>query len=139
MRNAQSAVGIFLFLIIMVSKRKEKMRTSTNSGRSSANCMLSSTLILYMPLLCSFYVYCEARDSLKQGEWISDNGETLVSAGGIFEFGFFSPTGSSVNKRYVGIWTTSGITELLYGLPTEIDQLSMPMEFSTLQKMASSR
>ena len=57
-----------------------------------------------MPLLCSFYACCEARDTLRQGEWISDNGETLVSAGGRFEFGFFSPTGSSGNKRYVGIW-----------------------------------
>ena len=104
LRNAQSAVGIFLFLIIMVSKRKEKIRTSTNSRRWSANCMLSSVLILYMPLLCSFYAYCEARDTLRQGEWISDNGETLVSAGGMFEFGFFSPPGSSGNKRYVGIW-----------------------------------
>ena len=88
----------------MVSKKKEKMRTSPNSRRWSANCMLSSILILYMPLLCSFYAYCEARDTLRQGEWISDNGETLVSAGGMFEFGFFSPIGSSGNKRYVGIW-----------------------------------
>uniref|UniRef100_A0A7N2MUC3 non-specific serine/threonine protein kinase n=1 Tax=Quercus lobata TaxID=97700 RepID=A0A7N2MUC3_QUELO len=80
------------------------MRTSANIRRWSSNCRLSSMLILYMPLLCSFYAYCEARDTLKQGEWISDNGETLVSAGGRFEFGFFSPTGSSGNKRYVGIW-----------------------------------
>ena len=87
----------------MVSQR-EKMGTSTNIRRWSANCRLSSMLILYMPLLCSFYACCEARDTLRQGEWISDNGETLVSAGGRFEFGFFSPTGSSGNKRYVGIW-----------------------------------
>ena len=80
------------------------MRTSANIRRWSANCRLSSMLILYMPLLCSFYACCEARDTLRQGEWISDNGETLVSAGGRFEFGFFSPTGSSGNKRYVGIW-----------------------------------
>ncbi|XP_059316847.1 G-type lectin S-receptor-like serine/threonine-protein kinase At4g27290 [Lycium ferocissimum] len=30
------------------------------------------------------------------------NGETVVSSGGTFEMGFFSPTGSS--KRYIGIW-----------------------------------
>ena len=87
----------------MVSQR-EKMRTSANIRRWSANCRLSSMLILYMPLLCSFYAYCEARDTMRSGEWIIDNGETLVSAGGKFEFGFFSPTGSSGNKRYVGIW-----------------------------------
>ena len=80
------------------------MRTSANIRRWAANCRLFSMLILYMPLLCSFYACCEARDTLRQGEWISDNGETLVSAGGRFEFGFFSPTGSSGNKRYVGIW-----------------------------------
>ncbi|XP_065630423.1 G-type lectin S-receptor-like serine/threonine-protein kinase At4g03230 [Quercus suber] len=80
------------------------MRTSANIRRRSANCRLSSMLILYMPLLCSFFACCEARDTLRQGEGISDNGETLVSAGGRFEFGFFSPIGSSANKRYVGIW-----------------------------------
>ena len=41
---------------------------------------------------------------MRPGEWIIDNGETLVSAGGKFEIGFFSPTGSSGDKRYVGIW-----------------------------------
>ncbi|KAM3693885.1 hypothetical protein ACJW31_07G018400 [Castanea mollissima] len=80
------------------------MRTSTNIRRWSAKCRLSSMLILFMLLFCPFYAYCEARDTLRQGEWISDNGETLVSAGRRFEFGFFSPTGSSGNKRYVGIW-----------------------------------
>ncbi|KAM3342241.1 hypothetical protein P3S68_027207 [Capsicum galapagoense] len=29
-------------------------------------------------------------------------GETVVSSGGTFKLGFFSPSGSS--KRYVGIW-----------------------------------
>ena len=82
------------------------MRTSANIRGWSANCRLSSMLILYVLLLCSFYAYCEARDTLRQGEWISDNGETLVSAGGKFELGFFSPTGSSGGKRYVGIWYT---------------------------------
>ena len=115
------------------------MGTSTNIRRWSANCRLSSMLILYMPLLCSFYACCEARDTLRQGEWISDNGETLVSAGGRFEFGFFSPTEALATKDTLEYGTTSGITEQLYGLSTEIAQLSMPMEFSTLQKMASSR
>uniref|UniRef100_A0A2N9FQW7 Receptor-like serine/threonine-protein kinase n=1 Tax=Fagus sylvatica TaxID=28930 RepID=A0A2N9FQW7_FAGSY len=68
----------------------------------SANCMF----IFYIPLLCSFHVYCAAKDSLKPGEWIKDNGETLVSAGGEFELGFFTPNGSSGHKRYVGIWYT---------------------------------
>ena len=59
-------------------------------------------LVFYIPLLCTFHVYCAAKDSLKFGESIKDNGETLVSAGGEFELGFFSPGGSF--ERYVGIW-----------------------------------
>uniref|UniRef100_A0A2N9H967 Protein kinase domain-containing protein n=1 Tax=Fagus sylvatica TaxID=28930 RepID=A0A2N9H967_FAGSY len=55
----------------------------------SANCMF----IFYIPLLCSFHVYCAAKHSLKFGESIKDNGETLVSAGGEFELGFFTPNG----------------------------------------------
>ena len=70
----------------------------------STNCMLTSMFILYIPvLLCSFHVYCADRISLRYGELIRDN-ETLVSPGGEFEFGFFSPSGSSGYKRYVGIW-----------------------------------
>ena len=74
----------------------------------SANCMLCSMFILYIPvLLCSFHVYCADRVSLRYGESIRDHGETLVSPGRKFELGFFSPAGSSGDKRYVGIWYTS--------------------------------
>jgi len=46
-------------------------------------------------------VDCYARDTLKQGDWIIEDGETtLVSSGGIFELGFFT----SSHKRFVGIW-----------------------------------
>ena len=72
----------------------------------SANCMLCSMFILYTPvLLCSFHVYCaNHRVSLRYGECIKDHEETLVSPGRKFELGFFSPAGSSGDKRYVGIW-----------------------------------
>ncbi|XP_065621553.1 G-type lectin S-receptor-like serine/threonine-protein kinase At4g03230 isoform X2 [Quercus suber] len=71
----------------------------------SANCMLCSMFILYIPvLLCSFHVYCADRVSLRYGEQIKDHEETLVSPGRKFELGFFSPAGSSGYKRYVGIW-----------------------------------
>ena len=74
----------------------------------SANCMLRYMFILYIPvLLCSFHVYCADRVSLRHGEWIRDNEETLVSPGRKFELGFFGPTRSSEDKRYVGIWYTS--------------------------------
>jgi hypothetical protein len=46
-------------------------------------------------------VDCHARDTLKQGDWIIDDGETtLVFSGGIFELGFFT----SSHKRFFGIW-----------------------------------
>ncbi|XP_023900533.1 G-type lectin S-receptor-like serine/threonine-protein kinase At4g03230 isoform X1 [Quercus suber] len=71
----------------------------------SANCMLCSMFILYIPvLLCSFHVYCADRVSLRYGERIKDHEETLVSPGRKFELGFFSPAGSSGYKRHVGIW-----------------------------------
>ena len=71
----------------------------------SANCMLCSMFILYIPvLLCSFHVYCADRVSLRYGQWIRGHAETLISPGRKFELGFFSPAGSSGYKRYVGIW-----------------------------------
>ncbi|WMV44843.1 hypothetical protein MTR67_038228 [Solanum verrucosum] len=44
---------------------------------------------------------CVATDTISMNQQVVD-GETLVSAGGIFELGFFSPNGSQ--GRYVGIW-----------------------------------
>ncbi|XP_022753200.1 G-type lectin S-receptor-like serine/threonine-protein kinase At4g27290 [Durio zibethinus] len=56
-------------------------------------------------VLCLFLFFSitgtSAQDSIIPGQSIKD-GETLISAGGSFELGFFSP-GSSKN-RYVGIW-----------------------------------
>ncbi|CAL5029830.1 unnamed protein product [Urochloa decumbens] len=46
-----------------------------------------------------------APDTLNNGTNITD-GETLVSAGGSFTLGFFSPTGVPT-KRYLGIWFTA--------------------------------
>ncbi|KAL6651964.1 hypothetical protein ACP70R_010889 [Stipagrostis hirtigluma subsp. patula] len=46
-----------------------------------------------------------ASDTLSNGGNITD-GKTLVSAGGAFTLGFFSPTGVPA-KRYLGIWFTA--------------------------------
>ncbi|XP_059450898.1 G-type lectin S-receptor-like serine/threonine-protein kinase At4g03230 [Corylus avellana] len=45
-------------------------------------------------------------DTLKKGEWITDDGNqtTLVSSGGTFELGFFTPINSSSHSRYFEIW-----------------------------------
>ncbi|KAE2174677.1 hypothetical protein FH972_027360 [Carpinus fangiana] len=70
------------------------------------NCYASWWLSSIFFFLCSSRVdYSYARDTLKYGEWIIDNGTTtLVSSGGTFELGFFTPINSSSHERYVGIW-----------------------------------
>ena len=70
----------------------------------SPNRLPSSIFLLYIFLFCSSIVYCSSRDILKHGEWIINNGSTLVSAGGMFELGFFTPMESLSPKRFVGIW-----------------------------------
>ncbi|WCJ42965.1 G-type lectin S-receptor-like serine/threonine-protein kinase At4g27290 [Euphorbia peplus] len=62
---------------------------------------------VFNSILFSFFVlffskFCNAVDTLKVNQTLTDNGQTLVSTGGSFELGFFSPWGS--NGRYVGIW-----------------------------------
>ncbi|XP_031392319.1 G-type lectin S-receptor-like serine/threonine-protein kinase At4g03230 [Punica granatum] len=54
-------------------------------------------LLLSIPL-------CSGADNLTPGKEIIDEREgALVSAGGLFQLGFFSP-GISASKRYIGIW-----------------------------------
>ncbi|KAL5736147.1 hypothetical protein ACOSP7_030615 [Xanthoceras sorbifolium] len=61
-----------------------------------------SFLFISFQLLCFFYEFAYAFDTINSSQSISDDGRTLVSEDGTFELGFFSP-GSSKN-RYVGIW-----------------------------------
>ncbi|KAI5340449.1 hypothetical protein L3X38_019723 [Prunus dulcis] len=78
-----------------------------------ANRMLSSIFSSYALLLLCFshHLFCSAtaRDTLtSRDDPIRDDGsDGLVSAGGRFELGFFTPpteAGRSGNGRYVGIW-----------------------------------
>ncbi|CAL9754083.1 unnamed protein product [Musa acuminata subsp. burmannicoides] len=57
--------------------------------------------VFLLSLLSAMASLSHAKDSLEVGQSIND-GERLISAGEIFELGFFSP-GSSKN-RYVGLW-----------------------------------
>ncbi|KAL8506180.1 hypothetical protein ACS0TY_017154 [Phlomoides rotata] len=54
-------------------------------------------------LICCLIIHAipAATDTIDASQSIRD-GETLVSSGGIFELGFFSPTNSG--NRYLGIW-----------------------------------
>ncbi|WCJ29691.1 G-type lectin S-receptor-like serine/threonine-protein kinase B120 [Euphorbia peplus] len=52
--------------------------------------------------LCSLFLYsASASDSLKPGQQLHNN-ETLVSAGGIFELGFFAST--ELSNHFLGVW-----------------------------------
>ncbi|KAG4213671.1 hypothetical protein ERO13_A01G070800v2 [Gossypium hirsutum] len=58
-------------------------------------------MVLFLCLLLFFTTTTLALNTIPPGQSIKD-GETLVSAGGSFELGFFSPRNSK--SRYVGIW-----------------------------------
>ncbi|KAM1239957.1 hypothetical protein ACFX2J_045330 [Malus domestica] len=69
--------------------------------------MLFSIFVSYAVavLLCSSHPFCCARDTITHDTPITDGveSETLVSSGGRFELGFFSPSPRGT-QRYVGIW-----------------------------------
>ncbi|KAM1324298.1 hypothetical protein PS2_045074 [Malus domestica] len=73
---------------------------------SLVNRMLFSIFVSYAAvLLCSSQSFCCARDTITHDTPIIDGveSETLVSSGGRFELGFFSPSPEGT-QRYVGIW-----------------------------------
>ncbi|KAM0952188.1 putative protein kinase RLK-Pelle-DLSV family [Dioscorea sansibarensis] len=63
-----------------------------------------STMISITAFFLYYFLFhpCFSADTLSPNQTLSD-GQTLVSAGGSFTLGFFSPTNVSKN-RYVGIW-----------------------------------
>ncbi|XP_050102764.1 G-type lectin S-receptor-like serine/threonine-protein kinase At4g03230 [Malus sylvestris] len=73
---------------------------------SFVNRMLFYIFVSYAAVfLCSSHPFCCARDTITYGAPITDGVEsgTLVSSGGRFELGFFSPSLNGT-QRYVGIW-----------------------------------
>ena len=81
-----------------ICQKHERTRTSYQMG--TFLCIFSSTLLLFFLCIVSFAV----EDSISLLQSIGDE-KTIVSSGGSFELGFFSP-GSS-NNRYLGIWYTN--------------------------------
>ncbi|KAF4394377.1 hypothetical protein G4B88_018527 [Cannabis sativa] len=59
-----------------------------------------------MFMLSFIFLMCYSTDTmnLMNGPIKDSQNESLVSAGNRFELGFFTPEGSSPNKRYLGIW-----------------------------------
>ncbi|CAN6250291.1 unnamed protein product [Urochloa humidicola] len=60
---------------------------------------------------------------LKNGGNITD-GDTVVSAGGSFTLGFFTPTGAVPTKRYLGIWFTAAGADSAYWVANRDTPLS---------------
>lgn len=72
---------------------------------------LTNQIMLFISFLfCSFllrtsFVGSSAEDTITFSSFLSDEAKgSLVSAGGVFELGFFTPNGSFDSRRYVGIW-----------------------------------
>ena len=63
-----------------------------------------SVILNFVSFTLFFALGSNANDTITQGQVFRD-GQILVSAGGSFEFGFFSPPNSTL--RYVGIWYSS--------------------------------
>ncbi|AEE82295.1 Wall-associated receptor kinase galacturonan-binding domain [Arabidopsis suecica] len=61
--------------------------------------------LLHIRRLDCFVAVQDSKTLFKGSTLINDShGETLVSAGQRFELGFFTPNGSSDERRYLGIW-----------------------------------
>ncbi|CAA7394623.1 unnamed protein product [Spirodela intermedia] len=73
----------------------------------------SSTILPYCLVVSLFVLVSSSSgtDTIQQLQNISD-GQTLVSAGGIFVLGFFSPGDSG--KRYLGIWFAVSNTTIVW-------------------------
>ncbi|KAK4354249.1 hypothetical protein RND71_026443 [Anisodus tanguticus] len=66
--------------------------------------MQFASILLFAFLLCLSYFNCDSRDTITADNVISKR-ETLVSAGEIFELGFFTTkSDDGESKDYVGIW-----------------------------------
>uniref|UniRef100_A0A5B7BIU9 Receptor-like serine/threonine-protein kinase n=1 Tax=Davidia involucrata TaxID=16924 RepID=A0A5B7BIU9_DAVIN len=61
-----------------------------------------STILVFLLYLFSILIISNSVDTITTARFIADDGKSIVSSGGGFELGFFSP-GSSKN-RYLGIW-----------------------------------
>lgn len=95
----------FLFLPIIVTKKKKEKMNGKNKQHSY---MVDESVMIFFLLCSSLLLICAATDTMRLGDWIVAENDTLVSAGGKFELGFFSPkefsSSTSDIRRYVGIW-----------------------------------
>ncbi|CAN6206895.1 unnamed protein product [Urochloa humidicola] len=70
--------------------------------------MAATVLLLLMAM--AIHARCFESDTISADSAVS-GGRTIVSRGGRFELGFFSPAGSSGHSYYVGIWYKKAVSQ----------------------------
>ncbi|KAK9115779.1 hypothetical protein Sjap_014726 [Stephania japonica] len=65
---------------------------------------LVAKIILFILCLNNLHVASASTDTIRRGDQPMNSLQTLVSANGLFELGFFSPGQSGKNNIYLGIW-----------------------------------
>ncbi|KAG9452815.1 hypothetical protein H6P81_005719 [Aristolochia fimbriata] len=114
--SADSEVQNALLIISPESRPPIEETVSSSIGGGTCSSMAAAQIIkahfLFSSVFSLSLLFCAvaARDTITPERGLKD-GETLVSGGGRFALGFFSPgrggSGRSNNNRYVGIWYTS--------------------------------
>ena len=66
--------------------------------------MKARALCFVLAAAASFILPSTSTDSIDGRAASISGNETLVSAGGVFQLGFFSPGGADGAKKYLGIW-----------------------------------
>ncbi|KAJ9671852.1 hypothetical protein PVL29_025511 [Vitis rotundifolia] len=80
----------------------ERHMLEANSNPEATSFSGNEDIMILLSYVVSILRICSAVDTLTVNQMIQD-GETITSAGGSFELGFFSRPANS-NKRYLGIW-----------------------------------
>lgn len=86
--------------------------------------MVGSTKFILLSTLCCIFVASAALDTIAENQSIRD-GDTIVSSGGNFELGFFSPEKSGL--RYFGIW----YKKISYGTVVWVANRDLPLNDSS--------
>ncbi|XP_050218663.2 uncharacterized protein LOC126669274 [Mercurialis annua] len=80
--------------ITLIDARLQHRHDNHNSSMEILN------ILLFCLSLTSIFTTAQAIDTISATQSISDGGETIISAGGSFELGFFSIN----SNRYLGVW-----------------------------------
>ncbi|CAN1154336.1 G-type lectin S-receptor-like serine/threonine-protein kinase At4g27290 [Linum perenne] len=93
--------GVLVLEIISGKRNRGFQHPSHDLNLLGHRRLMAGITVLACSFIFCFSITCSAQDNLKPGELLRD-GESLVSAAGRFELGFFSPVRST--NRFLGIW-----------------------------------